>query len=64
MSKNTLTRRQALAGLSSLAAASVALAGQTPQSTGPLPAGMVPRTDLANVLEFEGMAARKLAPCD
>ena len=64
MSKNILTRRQALAGLSSLAASSLALAGQTPQSIGELPASIAPRADLANVLEFESMAARKLAPCD
>lgn len=64
MSANTFTRRQALAGLSSLAAAPLALAQQPPQSTRPLPAGIAPRTDLANVLEFESMAQRRLAPCD
>ena len=64
MSKNTFTRRQALAGLSSLAAASVALADQPPQSISGPPAGIAPPADLANVLEFENMAARRLAPCD
>lgn len=64
MSKNIFTRRQALAGLSSLAAAPLALAQQPRQSIGDLPDGIPPRTDLANVLEFENMAARKLAPCD
>ncbi len=64
MSQNTLTRRQALAGLSSMAAASLALADQPPQSSDEPLTGMVPRTDLANVLEFENMAARRLAPCD
>ena len=64
MNTITLTRRQALAGLSSLAAASLAQAEQAPQSIGELPAGIAPLADLANVLEFESMAAQKLAPCD
>jgi 4-hydroxymandelate oxidase len=64
MNKTILTRRQALAGLSSLVAAPRALSGQLPQSVGEPPASIAPRTELANVLEFENMAARKLAPCD
>lgn len=63
MSKVALTRRQALTGLSSLAAAPLALAYVPPQAGGP-PSGIIaPPTDLGNVLEFEDMAARRLAPC-
>ena len=63
MSRNNFTRRQALASLSSLAAASLALADPMPQTTGEPPVS-VPRTDLSNVLEFENIAAHRLAPCD
>src|SRR5580658_3863344 len=61
MKKTALTRRQALAGFGSLAAAPL-MADQSPVLA-PEPAGRIaPRNDLVNVLEFESMAERKLAP--
>jgi 4-hydroxymandelate oxidase len=62
MKKTALTRRQALAGFGSLAAAAPLMADQSPVLA-PEPAGRIaPRNDLVNVLEFESMAERKLAP--
>jgi 4-hydroxymandelate oxidase len=62
MKKNDLTRRQVLAGLGSLAVASPLLADQPPQLIGESPGRIAPRADLVNVLEFEDMAKRQLAP--
>ena len=62
MRKTTLTRRQALAGFGSLAAATPLLADQSPVLAPEPPGRIAPRTDLVNVLEFENMAERKLAP--
>jgi 4-hydroxymandelate oxidase len=62
MRRPALTRRQALAGLGSLAAASPLRADRPPKLTGEPPGRMAPRADLVNVLEFENMAERKLAP--
>jgi 4-hydroxymandelate oxidase len=62
MKKTMVTRRKALAGLGSLAAASPLVADHPPKLVGE-PAGRIaPRVDLVNVLEFENMAERKLAP--
>ena len=62
MKKNDFTRRQVLAGLGSLAVASPLLADQPPQLIGEPPGRIAPRADLVNVLEFEDMAKRQLAP--
>jgi len=62
MKKTILTRRKALAGLGSLAAASPLVADHPPKLTGEPPGRIAPREDLVNVLEFENMAQRKLAP--
>jgi 4-hydroxymandelate oxidase len=61
--KNTIvTRRKALGGLGSLVAASQLAADHPPKLIGEPPGRIAPRVDLVNVLEFENMAARKLAP--
>ncbi len=62
MKKNDFTRRQVLAGLGSLAVASPLLADHPPQLIGEPPGRIAPRADLVNVLEFEDMAKRQLAP--
>jgi isopentenyl diphosphate isomerase/L-lactate dehydrogenase-like FMN-dependent dehydrogenase len=62
MKKTILTRRKALAGLGSLAAASPLVADHPPKLIGEPPGRIAPRADLVNVLEFENMAERKLAP--
>ena len=62
MKRSVLTRRKALAGFGSLAAAAPLFSDQPPKLIGE-PAGRIaPRGDLVNVLEFEAMAERKLAP--
>src|SRR6266496_3871695 len=62
MRRTAITRRQALAGFGSLAAASPLLSDQTPNLIGEPPGRIAPRMDLVNVLEFESMAERSLAP--
>ena len=62
MKRTALTRRQALAGVGSLAAASPLISGQPPEVAGEPPGRIAPRAELVNVLEFEKMAERKLAP--
>ena len=62
MKKNIFTRRKALAGFGSLVAASPLVADHPPQLIGEPPGRIAPREDLVNVLEFENMAQRKLAP--
>ena len=62
MRRTALTRRQALAGFGSLAAASPLMSDQPPKLIGEPPGRIAPRADLVNVLEFENMAERKLAP--
>jgi isopentenyl diphosphate isomerase/L-lactate dehydrogenase-like FMN-dependent dehydrogenase len=57
-----LTRRQALMGFGSLAAASPLVGDQAPELIGEPSGHIAPRTDLVNVLEFENMAKRSLAP--
>ena len=59
MKKTEFSRRKALAGLGSIAAAS-AVTGQELMKEPP--GRIAPRQDLVNVLEFEDMAARKLPP--
>jgi 4-hydroxymandelate oxidase len=61
MKTTMVTRRKALAGLGSLAAASPLVADHPPKLIGEPPGRIAPRTDLVNVLEFENMAERKLA---
>src|ERR1700693_1545016 len=62
MKKTVVTRRKALAGFGSLVAASPLIADHPPKLIGE-PAGRIaPSADLVNVLEFENMAERKLAP--
>jgi 4-hydroxymandelate oxidase len=61
MRKNSLTRRRSLAGLGSLAAPPL-MADQPPSLIGEPPGRIAPLADLVNVLEFENMAARSLAP--
>jgi isopentenyl diphosphate isomerase/L-lactate dehydrogenase-like FMN-dependent dehydrogenase len=61
MKKNMVTRRKALAGLGSLAAATPLVADHPPKLIGEPPGRVAPRVDLVNVLEFENMAERKLA---
>jgi 4-hydroxymandelate oxidase len=56
-----LTRRSALAGLGSLAATPLAY-GDEPKLIGERPGRIAPREELVNVLEFESVAARLLAP--
>ena len=62
MKKNMVTRRKALAGFGSLVAASPLAADHPPQLAGEPPGRIAPSVDLVNVLEFENMAERKLAP--
>ena len=62
MKKNFWTRRKALAGLGSLVAASPLAADHPPSLIGEPPGRIAPRADLVNVLEFENVAERKLAP--
>jgi len=62
MKKTILTRRKALAGFGSLVAASPLVADHPPKLIGEPPGRIAPREDLVNVLEFENMAQRKLAP--
>jgi len=62
MKRTTVTRRKALAGFGSLAAASPLIADHPPKLIGEPPGRIAPRVDLVNVLEFENMAERKLAP--
>ena len=62
MKRTIVTRRKALAGFGSLVAASPLLADQPPKLIGEPPGRIAPRVDLVNVLEFENMAERKLAP--
>ena len=62
MKKTPLTRRQALAGFGAAAAASPLMADQPPKLIGEALGRIAPRGDLVNVLEFENMAERKLAP--
>jgi 4-hydroxymandelate oxidase len=57
-----ISRRNALAGVGSLVAASPLMADQPPKLVGE-PAGRIaPRADLVNVPEFEDVAGRRLAP--
>lgn len=61
---NKMTRRATLAGFGSLAAVA-SLPGQQnpgPKLMGEAPGRIAPMADLVNVLEFEDVAARKLAP--
>ena len=62
MKKPVVTRRKALAGFGSLVAASPLIADNPPKLIGEPPGRIAPRVDLVNVLEFESMAERKLAP--
>jgi isopentenyl diphosphate isomerase/L-lactate dehydrogenase-like FMN-dependent dehydrogenase len=62
MKTDDLTRRQVLAGFGSLAAASPLLSDEPPVLIGEPPGRIAPRVDLVNVLEFEEMAKRQLAP--
>jgi 4-hydroxymandelate oxidase len=62
MKKTVVTRRKALAGFGSLVAASPLVADHPPKLIGEPPGRIAPRADLVNVLEFENMAERKLAP--
>lgn len=62
MTKFALTRREALTALSSLAAAPLARAYVPPEASAPSNT-IAPAADLGNVLEFEEMASRRLAPC-
>ena len=62
MKKPVLTRRKALAGFGSLVAASPLIADHPSKLIGEPPGRIAPRLDLVNVLEFENMAERKLAP--
>jgi 4-hydroxymandelate oxidase len=62
MSENTLTRRQALAGFGSVAAATPLMAYEPPVLTPELVGRITPVKELVNVLEFEPMAERTLAP--
>lgn len=59
-----ITRRKTLAGLGSLAAVAPLAAQQNPgpKLAGEAPGRIAPMADLVNVLEFEDVAARKLAP--
>jgi 4-hydroxymandelate oxidase len=61
MKRNGLTRRGALASFGSLAAASPLMSDE-PKLIGEPPGRIAPRPDLVNVLEFENVAQRKLAP--
>jgi len=61
MKENGPTRRRALKGFASILAASP-LVAQQPALMGEPPGPITPRADLANVLEVESVAQRKLAP--
>jgi 4-hydroxymandelate oxidase len=68
MKKTVINRRKALAGFGSLAAVSALAAQQNiskqnpgPKLVGEAPGRIAPREDMANVLEFEDVAARTLA---
>ena len=66
MKKTVINRRKALAGFGSLAAASALAQNISKQNPGPkligeAPGRIAPREDMANVLEFEDVAARMLA---
>src|SRR5579872_4343592 len=68
MKKTVINRRKALAGFGSLAAVSDLAAQQNiskqnpgPKLIGEAPGRIAPREDMANVLEFEDVAARTLA---
>jgi isopentenyl diphosphate isomerase/L-lactate dehydrogenase-like FMN-dependent dehydrogenase len=60
--KKALTRRQALAGFGSLAAATSLQAADAPKLIGEPPGRIAPRDELVNVLEFESVAERMVAP--
>jgi 4-hydroxymandelate oxidase len=62
MKKTSFTRRQALAGLGSLAVAAPLISYQSPTLAPEPPGHITPRNELVNVLEFENMAERKLPP--
>jgi 4-hydroxymandelate oxidase len=62
MKRIALTRRQALAGLGSLSAATPPISDQLSSLTPEPPGRIAPRNELVNVLEFETMAERTLAP--
>ncbi len=62
MKKTVLTRRKALAGFGSLVAASPLAGDHPPQLLGEPTGRIPPRADLVNVLEFENIAERNLAP--
>src|SRR5690606_20841705 len=65
MSRAPFNRRQALAGLASLAAASPLLRAQNapvPELLGEEPGRIAPYDNLANAFEYEPMAQRLLAP--
>jgi 4-hydroxymandelate oxidase len=62
MRRTALTRRHVLAGFGSLVAAAPLLADDAAKVIGEPVGRIAPRTDLVNVLEFEKMAERKLAP--
>ena len=62
MKKINVTRRRALASFGSLMAASPLAADHPPILIGEPPGRIAPRADLVNVLEFENVAERKLAP--
>ena len=64
MKIDKMTRRTTLAGFGSLAAVASLAAQQNsgPRLIGEAPGRITPMADLANVLEFENVAERKLAP--
>jgi 4-hydroxymandelate oxidase len=62
MKKTALTRRQALAGLGSCPHGHSANLGSVPALNPEPPGRIAPRNELVNVLEFESMAERTLAP--
>jgi 4-hydroxymandelate oxidase len=63
MKKTSISRRKALAGFGSIAAAvPLAADNQEPKLIGEPPGRIAPRADLVNVLEYENVAERKLAP--
>jgi 4-hydroxymandelate oxidase len=59
--KKNISRRKALAGFGSIAAAAPLVAQQEPKLIGEPPGRIAPRADLVNVLEFANVAERKLA---
>ena len=64
MKIDKMTRRQTLAGISTLAAAASVAAQQNPgpKLMGEAPGRIAPMADLVNVLEFENVAERKVSP--